>query len=100
MLKGNQGTNLVRNQCCQEDVFAGQCNVAPLVPSWFKGEGRGKQTVHITAALSGIKFCLMPLKSIVRHCLSEILSHVHINRCIQCFVILICEELLGFTACW
>uniref|UniRef100_A0A4W6DN32 RING-type E3 ubiquitin transferase n=1 Tax=Lates calcarifer TaxID=8187 RepID=A0A4W6DN32_LATCA len=38
----------------KESVFDGLCNVAPLVPSWFEREGRGKQTVHITAALSAL----------------------------------------------
>lgn len=55
-----------RNQCGQGGCFDGQCNVAPLVPSWFEREGRAKQTVHITAALSGSKFLLMSLSSLVK----------------------------------
>lgn len=52
----------------KESVFDGLCNVAPLVPSWFEREGRGKQTVHITAALSGTKFRLMSLSSLIKLC--------------------------------
>lgn len=52
----------------REIVFDGRCIVAPLVPSWFEREGRGEQTVHITAALSGTKFRLMSLSSLVKLC--------------------------------
>lgn len=54
------GTNLAKGA-----VFDGPCNVAPVVPSWFERE-ETKQTVHITAALSGSKFILMSLSCLIK----------------------------------